>query len=65
MLHGAARRPLFPLRSHGTAPAHRQADAEGEDQGCETRDHVVSDDRTRTDVQWLQAMTVPILCAGV
>lgn len=40
LLHGAATGCLFPLRCLNAAPAHREADAEGEDQGCEAGEHV-------------------------
>lgn len=36
----AATGSLFLLGSHDAAPAHRQADAEGEDQGCEAGKHM-------------------------
>ena len=41
LLFGAATGDLFLLRSGDAAPAHREADAEGEDQGCEAGEHVV------------------------
>ena len=37
---GAATGHFFPLRGRDAAPAHREADAEGEDQGCEAGEHV-------------------------
>ncbi len=37
---GAATGHFFPLRGRDAAPAHREADAKGEDQGCETGEHV-------------------------
>ena len=40
LFHGAAACHLFPLRGRDAAPAHRQADAEGEDQGCEAGEYV-------------------------
>lgn len=46
LLFGAAAGDLFLLGSRDAAPAHRQADAEGEDQGCEAGEHEVSDAST-------------------
>ena len=61
LLPGAATSDLFPLRGHDAAPAHRQADAKGEDQGCEAGEHEWgSDSDTPGDVQMLQAMIVPV-----
>lgn len=65
LLQGAATSCFFPLGSRNAAPAHRQADAEGEDQGCETGEHVKSDENTWGFVQWLQAVIVPIWCSNV
>ena len=39
LLHGTASGRFFPLRHLDAAPAHRQADAEGEDEGCEAGEH--------------------------
>ena len=58
---GTATGHFFPLRSHDAAPAHREADAEREDQGCEAGEHEWgSDSDTPGDVQMLQAMIVPV-----
>ena len=46
LLFGAATGDLFLLGSRDAAPAHREADAEGEDQGCEAGEHEVLDDKT-------------------
>lgn len=46
LLFGAAAGDLFLPGSCDAAPAHRKADAEGEDQGCEAGEHEWSDDRT-------------------
>ena len=40
LLFSTATGHLFPLRGRDAAPAHRQADAKGEDQGCEAGEHV-------------------------
>ena len=40
LLFGAATGDLILLGSRDAAPAHREADAEGEDQGCEAGEHV-------------------------
>jgi hypothetical protein len=46
LLFGAATGDLFLLGSRDAAPAHREADAEGEDQSCEAGEHGVLDDKT-------------------
>lgn len=62
LLFGAAAGDFFLLLlgSRDAAPAHRQADAEGEDQGCEAGEHcVVLDAETNDFIPRLQAFGVP------
>lgn len=66
LLFGAAAGDLFPLRGRDAAPAHREADAEGEDQGCEAGEHEMSiNSVTLANIQWFQAMSVPELWGSV
>jgi hypothetical protein len=48
LLPGAATGHFFPLRGRDAAPAHRQADAKGEDQGCEAGEH----EWVQTVIRW-------------